>query len=47
MVTAPIAASAGTADESLFEAVSAEGNPDYLSVYLPPGWRAAPGGGGA
>jgi N-methylhydantoinase A len=46
LVTARIAASAGTPDESLFRAGLAEGNPDYLSVYLPPGWRAAPGEGG-
>lgn len=47
LVTARLAASAGTADESLFRAGSAEGNPDYLSVYLPPGWRATPGEGGS
>ena len=47
LVTARIAASAGTADEGVFEAGAAEGNPDYLSVYLPPGWRSESGGGGA
>ncbi len=43
LVTARIVASAGTADESLWLAGSVEGNPDYLSVYLPPGWRTTPG----
>jgi N-methylhydantoinase A len=47
LVTARVTASAGTADEGLFQAGAAEGNPDYLSVYLPPGWQAAPGGGGS
>jgi N-methylhydantoinase A/oxoprolinase/acetone carboxylase beta subunit len=47
LVTARIAASAGTADEGVFEAGAAEGNPDYLSVYLPQGWRSETGGGGA
>jgi N-methylhydantoinase A/oxoprolinase/acetone carboxylase beta subunit len=46
LVTVRVVASAGTADESLWLAGSAEGNPDYLSVYLPPGWRAAPVGAG-
>jgi len=47
LVTARIAASAGSADGSLFCAGSAEGNPDYLSVYVPNGWRMTPGEGGS
>ena len=43
IVTARVVASAGRADENLWLAASAEGNPDYLSVYLPAGWRATPG----